>query len=75
MVRDAKNYVKTVEELKKNIGKTMGDVDTLCMLDSNTLEMLQLSLKVIDATNNLIMSMAYSVDAIERKLDKLSEKK
>ena len=41
MVEKAANrYVEAVEELKGNIGKSMGDVDVISTIDSNTLSTL-----------------------------------
>lgn len=73
--RAANRYVEAVEELKGNIGKSMGDVDVISTMDSNTFEMLKLSLKVIDTTNELIVEMSKSIDCLHVKLDKLTKQK
>lgn len=73
--KTAKEYVEVINELKKSISKPLGDVDVLSTMNSNSLEMLQLSLKLIDVSNELLVGMSKSMDDLHNKLDKLAKEK
>lgn len=67
--------IEEMEGIKKDVMHLMIENDCLSMMDEQSSKMLMRSEKVFDLSKELVSEQAELLDEINRKLDKLLEKK
>lgn len=71
----ADKCVKELKEMKDFCAKMIGNETTLMSMGSDELSMMQSSLRLIDASAELMMEQAEIIENMNRKLDRLLEAK
>lgn len=70
MLETSKKLVKEINEIKKEYVSLI-DEDTILGMDSNTLSLVQRSIKLLDLSCDLYMEQAELMEGIDDKLNKL----
>lgn len=76
MLETSKKFVEEVNELKDLCMGQIGNQEMLMNLDGDSLKLIQISMKLIDTSNELILKQAELMNKIkymEMKLDKILE--
>ena len=73
MKESVKRLCNVTDVLTEVIAKKFGDKDTIQELDSDTLLLVQGSLRLIEASKSVLISEAIMLDRIDDKLDLLED--
>jgi hypothetical protein len=73
MTESVKRLYNETDVLTEIIAKKFGDKDTIQELDSDTLLLVQGSLRLIEASKSVLISEAIMLDRIDDKLDLLED--
>ena len=73
MTERVKRLCNETDVLTEIIAKKFGDKDTIQELDSDTLSLVQGSLRLIEASKSVLISEAIMLDRIDDKLDLLED--
>ena len=71
----AKIFVDNAKEVFNDCVKQMTNIDTITCMTPENLALMQKSLALLDESMDYIMQQAQTIDAINRKLDRLLEAK
>lgn len=66
--------IEEAKKIKEGLIKMSLNEETIEFMDSNTLEMMQASLRFFDASIEYMEAQSQAIDEINRKLDKLLAK-
>lgn len=72
MLKTSKKFVEEVNELKDLCMGQIGNQEMLMNLDGDSLKLIQISMKLINTSNELILKQAEAIERLEhmeRKLD------
>ena len=70
MIKETREMCKAIDEMMDEL-KEEFDFDTVCAMNSTDLKLLQLSVKLIEATKNFYMAQGQELNDISTRLDQL----
>lgn len=71
MLETTKEFIEETNEIMDVMKKMMYEEDVLEDMDENTLKIYQISMKMVETSNKLLVEQAEIMESMNEKLDKL----
>lgn len=71
MLETTKEFIEETNEIMDVMKKMMYEKDVLEDVDENTLKIYQISMKMVETSNKLLVEQAEIMESMNEKLDKL----